>query len=113
MAIGGLALLATEFVWARSLLNFARKRAVGMAHQVLGDKPPRPLLMIPVALAGLGVLGLLLYFRPEHTQLWWYGSIGPALAVVLWAGWSLYRWIHLRALRDSSPPRPSTPDSDA
>jgi hypothetical protein len=112
VAIGGLALLATEFVWARNVLKYARKRASGMAHQFLGEKPPRPLLVIPVALVGIALLTVLLVMRPHHATLIWYGSIGPALAVCLWAGWSLYRWFHLKELRDTPPRRPSTPDAD-
>ena len=40
--IAGLAVLATEYVWAERALNFAKLKAEQAKNKVLGRKPPPP-----------------------------------------------------------------------
>jgi uncharacterized protein (TIGR02611 family) len=38
--IAGLAVLATEYVWAQRMLNYAKQKAEQAKNKVLGRKPP-------------------------------------------------------------------------
>jgi Putative transmembrane protein (PGPGW) len=39
IVFGGLAILATEYVWAQRVLAFAKRKAVGVKNKVLRQKP--------------------------------------------------------------------------
>ena len=39
IVFGGLAILATEYVWAQRLLNFAKRKAISAKNAVLRQKP--------------------------------------------------------------------------
>jgi tellurite resistance protein TerC len=87
LAIGALALLATEFVWAAKLLKAlkSRTRAVAVRAEGLLFKRPRPwLIPLVVVLAGAG-LWALLHFEPFHRTQILLASIGPWLAIIFWA----------------------------
>lgn len=86
IAVAGLALLATEFVWARKLLGSLKSRAEAIAESaqhVVGDRP-RPWLITPIWLTfGVGI-GYLMWSYP-HLRLWiGLGAAGPALAIGYW-----------------------------
>ena len=39
IVFGGLAILATEYVWAQRVLAYAKRKAVGVKNKVLRQKP--------------------------------------------------------------------------
>ncbi|MFN0130989.1 MAG: TerC/Alx family metal homeostasis membrane protein [Phycisphaerales bacterium] len=98
VAIGGLALLATEFVWARSLLRRVKKESQNIAHRANSaiSKKPRPWL-IPLVFAGFFALVYVLvrgeHFESNHVLL---AAIGPFLAICFWSYLSIAAWLKLR-----------------
>lgn len=95
VAVGGLALLATEFVWARNLLKGLKAKAQGLAEVAVGKRPR--LWLIPVVFAALGlVIGVVILVRPQWTRLVLLASIGPTLAVLFWAYVAVKRWRDLK-----------------
>jgi tellurite resistance protein TerC len=96
--IAGLALLATEFVWARNLLRNLKDRAQALAAHadalVIGSRP-RPWLIAPVVLVWAAAAGFLLY--KGHWELSLIVTLGPGLAIGYWAYATVKRWRSLRA----------------
>lgn len=103
VAIGGLALLATEFVWARKLLTTMKAKALSLAGQGPSDTPPR-LWKIAAVLGGYAVFVALLVVAertwghrvPSLEKNWFYLAIGPGIAVGYWVIMSLRRWNKFR-----------------
>lgn len=102
----GLALLATEFIWARRLLDQYRLHAVEFTRRA-GDaivKKPRPLLVIPVLLCTAGVAF-------GATRLWPANLVflagTPVFAFVgMWTFTTLRKWWELRASGSDHADRP-------
>jgi uncharacterized protein (TIGR02611 family) len=63
--IAGLAILATEFAWARAALDRAKQKAEQAKQLATGGDPTRA-KFLQVALICLGVVGV-------ATSVWWYG----------------------------------------
>lgn len=112
VAVGGLALLATEFIWARRLLKDLKRRTQMIADRadaIFVTKHPRPWL-IPIVFAALAGLVYVVHYHLGLNDHWQrmilYGSIGPVLAVFFWAYMTIkrYRQIHRPA---PVAPRPS------
>jgi tellurite resistance protein TerC len=103
--IAGLALLATEFVWARNLLKNLKTRAQSLAASadalVIGSRP-KPWLIIPVVLAWAAAAGYLLY--RGHWELSLLVTLGPGLAIGYWAYATIRRWRQLRAAKRTGSP---------
>jgi hypothetical protein len=104
VALGGLALLATEFLWARRLLNRVRSTASAIATKAgqAIDKRPRPYLipLIAIALAALIFAAATMQTAvPLKTVLLF--SIGPVLAWAFWSFTTMRAWIKHRAKRKS------------
>lgn len=115
VAIAGLALLATEFVWARNLLVSMKRRAQALATSadalVIGSRP-RPWLILPVVLAYLGAVALLVYYGSHsgHWKLFLLLSAGPGLAIGYWAYATIRRVRAARAVRAAGTDAPTAPD---
>lgn len=87
--LGGLALLATEFVWARNLLRGIKTQTQTWASRAdaLVPRCPRPWL-VPVVLTIYGGLlaALLLWLEHPHHRHWTlYAAAGPTIAIGWWA----------------------------
>jgi tellurite resistance protein TerC len=103
VAIGGLALLATEFVWARKLLATMKAKAMSLTGQSPTSTPPR-LWRIAAVLAGYAAfVGLLVFAEltwgerfPKLEKNWYFLAIGPGIAVGYWVIMSLRRWNKFR-----------------
>jgi len=113
VAIGGLALLATEFVWARSLLRRLKEQTQKFAAKAdaMISKKPRPWLIPPVVggfatLIWLGVenapygpykpvswLGNIGPFEHKHV---YFAAAGPAIAIAFWSYMTIKRWLQHR-----------------
>ncbi len=87
VAAAGLAVLATEFVWAKRLLNKVKDQGRAMAERA--DKVASrtsPWLVAPVVIVFVGaVFALAHYVFTRHTSLVYLVSIGPAIAIGYWA----------------------------
>lgn len=95
VALGGLALLATEFVWARKLMRRATDAAGSLrrAAQHSAQRRPRPWLVpvIGAALAGITALACTQQdLVPARTVLLF--AIGPTLAWGFWSYLTLAAW---------------------
>lgn len=113
VAIGGLALLATEFVWAARLLRGLKRRAQSLAASTdaMVSKNPRIWLVPIVVLAFGGAIATAIVYEPKWTELIVLGSIGPAIAVAFWAFLTVKRWRALRkGLPATSPARMVVPE---
>jgi tellurite resistance protein TerC len=112
VALGGLALLATEFVWARKLLKGFKTHTRTVAARADGFffKTPRPwLIPIVVGLAALATWALLRWEPTERRHILLF-SIGPWLAIAFWAAVTIRRWLEKQRLEHA---RVSTPDTEA
>lgn len=111
VAIGGLALLATEFVWARKLLATMKDKAQKLSGQSPNSQPPK-LWKIAAVVAGYAVfVGLLFwaeetwgYLVPKLEKNWYFLALGPGIAVGYWVFMSLKRWFQLRRVAKSGIP---------
>ena len=98
VALAGLALLATEFIWARKLLNQLKSRAQALAAKAdaaIGSNPklwPVPLVLLAFALAVAG----LLWWGRHHWSLIAMGAAGPTIAICYWATVTVRRWLASR-----------------
>lgn len=63
--IAGLAILATEFAWARAALDRAKQKAEQAKQLATGGDPARA-RFLQIALICLGIVGV-------ATSVWWYG----------------------------------------
>jgi hypothetical protein len=111
VALGGLALLATEFVWARKLMKGFKDRTRTVAARADGFffKTPRPwLIPIVVGLAGLATWALLKWEPTERKHILLF-SIGPWLAIAFWAAVTVRRWLEKRRQEHA---HISTPDAE-
>jgi tellurite resistance protein TerC len=108
VAIAGLALLATEFVWARNLLVGLRRRALAIAARAdVAMGKPRPWLIPIVVLAFGGTVAAAIRYEPQWATWIALVSIGPGIAIAYWAAVTIRRWRSGSAL----PPSESRPDS--
>lgn len=95
--LGGLALLATEFIWARRLLKELKLRTQAIAERAdaMVSKHPRPWL-IPIVFVILAGIIYVLYAHLGLKGHWprtvLYGSIGPVLAASFWAYLTIRRY---------------------
>src|SRR5204863_3996090 len=108
VAIAGLALLATEFVWARTLLKGLKDRARALAAhaEILVGARPR-LWMVPLVAAGFGAaVGGLIVYEPRWAALIALGAMGPGIAIAYWGMLTFRRW---RALRLGAQPGEENP----
>jgi len=103
VAIGGLALLATEFVWARKLLTTMKHKAMQVTGQAPTSTPPKLWKVGVVILGYLIFVGLLVWAEmalgdrfPKFEKNWYFLAIGPGIAVAYWAIMTLRRWYKLR-----------------
>jgi tellurite resistance protein TerC len=111
VALGGLALLATEFVWARRLLTKMKEKAMLVSGTAPSSSPPR-LWLIPVVIGcfALFVLGLVLAEREFADQLpkWarnvFLLALGPGIAVGYWAIMTYRRWRQFRSTKQAGSP---------
>jgi hypothetical protein len=107
--LGGIALLATEFIWARRLLKELKQRTQAIAERAdaLVSKNPRPWL-IPIVFAALGAVIYIAYAHLGLTGHWprsiLYASIGPVLAASFWAYLTIKRYREQRAGRSHNHP---------
>jgi len=94
VAVGGIALLATEFVWARNLLNGIKRRAQALASQTdaMISKRPRPWLVPPVVLGFIALVAGLVVYESEWKEVVLLGSIGPGIAVSYWSYATIAKW---------------------
>ncbi len=105
LAVGGLALLATEFVWARSLLKRVKLESQAMAARADASirKRPKPWL-VPIVVA---VFAVAVHFAfklfPNHPKQVAFGAIGPALAICFWSFLHITRWLRLRGVLPNRP----------
>lgn len=105
----GLALLATEFIWARRLLSTYHDHAVQISRRA-GDamvSKPRPIFILPV----LGLLAAAVYWA---TTIWPSRLVflagTPVFAFVgMWVFTTLRKWFELR----NRPSTPSTPHNSS
>jgi tellurite resistance protein TerC len=117
VAFGGLALLATEFVWARHLLKRVRERTHAVTDVFIGPRPTRPIVVLAVLIGVAAVIVLALSYRSHGALLIWSAGLGAGAAA--WGVWSLVRWSPFRrsdgAAATRKPltgaPLPSPPDS--
>lgn len=112
VALGGLALLATEFVWARKLMKGFRDRTRTVAARADGFffKTPRPwLIPIVVGIAGFATWALLRWEPAERKHILLF-AIGPWLAIAFWAAVTVRRWLEKRRQEHA---HISTPDAEA
>lgn len=103
VAVAGLALLATEFVWARNLLRTVKAKAEAISAHAASMVPKKPRLwLIPLvwAIAALIEVGIALAF-PEHRRIFILASIGPAVVAAAW--WSVMVYRRWRAARREAP----------
>jgi tellurite resistance protein TerC len=110
IALAGLALLASEFVWARKLLRNLRQRAQVMADAAVGAKPK--IWTVPaLILVFIGAVATLIYWEPAWTAVILMGASGPAIAIGYWALQTTRRWKSLRALeaKRAAAPAPEAP----
>jgi tellurite resistance protein TerC len=112
VAVGGLALLATEFVWARRLLKDLKRRTEIIAERadaILISNHPR-VWLIPIVFAALGGAIYVAYHHMGLEGHWprsiLYASIGPVLAVCFWAYVTVKRYIQIRSGRYTVVPPP-------
>jgi len=119
VAIGGLALLATEFLWARKLLTKMRDKAQMLSGGSASSPPPK-LWKIAVGVAGYAAFVGLLYWAeetwghkfPKLEKNWYFLAIGPGIAVGYWVVMSLRRWFQLRrAPKTQAGPVASPPEN--
>jgi tellurite resistance protein TerC len=111
VALGGLALLATEFVWARKLLKGFKDRTRTVAARADGFffKTPRPwLIPVVVGLAALATWALLRWEPTERRHILLF-SIGPWLAIAFWSAVTVRRWLEKRRREET---HISTPDAE-
>lgn len=113
VAIGGLALLATEFIWARRLLKGLKERTQKIASRAdaMISKNPRPWL-IPIVLGAFaGLIWLGVHHSPHgpfHLMDWmgpigpftskhvYFAAAGPAIAIGYWSFMTMRRWLQQR-----------------
>jgi TerC family integral membrane protein len=95
VALAGLALLATEFVWARRLLQQLKAQAAALAQRaesaLVGERPrlwPVPVVLLLFA----GLIAALIWWEPKWTVLILMGAAGPAIAVGYWSATTVIRW---------------------
>jgi len=123
--LGGLALLATEFLWARSLLKHLKNQTKKLAARAdaFVTKNPRPWLIAPVFLAFAALVWTGLHFAPygpffshgpfEQRHVL-FAAAGPALAILFWSYLSLKRWTVSRRERAlARSPHASPPDQQS
>jgi hypothetical protein len=94
----GLAVLATEFLWARRLLKQYKNYAINLKTQAENNEVsrPRPFLGAFVVLATIAAVVLLIYYRelPYKPVL---AVAGPIFgAEVFWCVLMVQRWRRLR-----------------
>lgn len=105
--LGGLALLATEFVWARSLLKSLKEKTQRLAARAdaMVSKKPRAWLIPPVLLGFAALIWTGMHFAPygpflsmgpferKHVL---FAAVGPALAILFWSYLSIKRTLQIR-----------------
>jgi len=116
VAVGGLAILATEFIWARALMKRLKEQTQKIAARAdaMISKKPRPWLIPPVLAVFAALLYLGVHNAPygPYKPVSWLGHIGPfehrhvyfamggpAIAIGFWAYTSIKRWRQLREKR--------------
>lgn len=87
IVFAGLAVLATEFVWAERLLGFAKKHASNITNAVIGEKGARSwwaIVSLVAALVGpcIVVIDRLGWPIDFSAQRWWMDRVGLVTAVV-------------------------------
>ncbi|MGE3109636.1 MAG: TerC/Alx family metal homeostasis membrane protein [Phycisphaerales bacterium] len=123
VALGGLALLATEFIWARRLLKNLKVRTQSFAARAdaMISRHPRPWL-IPIVLAAFGgAVWLGSYYAPYgpfHVADWigkigpfrekhvLFAAAGPAIAIAYWCVMTMVRWRQQRTRRNGADAAP-------
>lgn len=107
----GLAILATEFIWARRLLNSLKAQTQAMAAKAdqVAAKTSPVLAVCVMAGALAGVIGLA-HFGPYSTRLVYMIGAGPLLAIGYWTWRTIRAWRRHGRARGSAP---ATTDSNA
>jgi len=109
----GLALLATEFVWARRLLNrytgYLRAGQKRASNVLL--KNPRPWLIAPVMLGTFAAFAAVLTYTTWPTKVLLPFMVGVAIGETLWAVTTVRKAREFRKARDH-PPVPATRQPD-
>jgi uncharacterized protein (TIGR02611 family) len=92
----GLAILATEFIWAKRLLSTLKEQTAAMAAKAdWVAKKTSPTLAVCLLACGLGGVMALAHFGPFAPRLVYMISAGPLLATGYWT------WRTIRAWRQS------------
>lgn len=88
----GLALIASEFAWARRLLTQVQQRATVLTDRTdsLG-KQSSPLIILPVFAAYWGLVWFIAEFGPIPSPVIWAVSFPLFTPIALWA-WATYRY---------------------
>ncbi len=128
VAIGGMALLATEFVWARKLLTSMKEKAMRVTGQgpVDHSRPPK-VWLIPIVLVAFAAFVAALVWAehrwdaqlPKWAKNVFFLAFGPGIAVGYWAIMTYRRWLKYRQAIKAAPgpdavgvPGPTAPDSE-
>lgn len=100
----GMAILASEFIWARRLLGRVQSEALSLAARadVILTRKPRPWLIAPVIGGTLLAVGLVLWLSPLPPLAVVFASLGPLGLECVWAHRTLKRRREL--LRGPPPP---------
>jgi tellurite resistance protein TerC len=99
----GMAILASEFIWARRLMARVRDQASHVAARAdsLLTARPRPWLIPPVIGLTLAAVALVIWLTPLPPRAVIFASLGPLTLEIIWAYRTLERWRRLRRDRDA------------
>lgn len=102
----GMAILASEFIWARRLMARARDHAAHLAARAdtILTRRPRPWLIVPVIGSTLAALILVLWLTPLPPLAVIFAALGPLALECLWAHRTLRRARELKKPPASEPP---------
>ncbi|MBM4108450.1 MAG: TerC/Alx family metal homeostasis membrane protein [Phycisphaerae bacterium] len=94
----GMAILASEFIWARRLLTRVQREARHLAARAdqLLTRRPRPWLIAPVLVGTLAAVALVLWLTPLPPLAVVFASIGPLGLECVWAQRTLKRHRELK-----------------